>query len=145
MFFGDAQNRVLDWRAYFAKFCDLHGGRANSPVEHNGKLLFMDGWTYSNIDHAGPEWPPPDDPTELRLLQIAYWQRRKVIVRSLAQRTRETIEKFQQLTAGRSAPLAFEDRMPPEEKLTYLKGRLKWLEDDFVLCSAQLKELGATD
>lgn len=60
----------LDWAAYWRAFQDLHGG---DPVRVGGRLLFRDGWTYSAYDHAGPEWPPPREPGQLRALQKEYW------------------------------------------------------------------------
>ena len=68
----------LDWRAYFLEFLEAHG---NNPVEHQGRLLFADGWSYSSTDYAGPETPPPDNVIELADLQRVYWTKRRELVR----------------------------------------------------------------
>lgn len=77
---GDFPSLDIDWRAYFLDFCNRHGG---APVLHGrDRLLFRDGWMYSAREYRGPEWRAPDDPKELRVLQLAYWTIRREEVRN---------------------------------------------------------------
>jgi len=77
-------NRVrLDWLAYFKKFVEAHGEPEEvDPVDTEegitlySRLLFPDGWRYSNFDYQGPEFPPPDEPALSNLL-LLYWRQRR--------------------------------------------------------------------
>lgn len=137
---------VLDHRAYFYKFCEEHGG---DPVEHEGRLLFRDGWTYSNIDYAGPEWPPPPDQNEVRRLKFAYWRQFKALaVRQLGYLSRIAGD-LGRLQASKSAPLM--RRVPPVENgqpwgsetldLKELQERREWLELARNLAEAEIDAL----
>ena len=65
----------IDWETYYKEqFKPLHGG---DPVEHEGKILFRDGWQYSIESYKGPEYPPPEDPWAVHWLKVAYWERLK--------------------------------------------------------------------
>ena len=64
----------LDWKAYYNAFKEKHGGW---PILYKGRQYFADGWSYSATSYSGPEWPPPDDPKELKRLQAVYWTVRK--------------------------------------------------------------------
>lgn len=144
----------LDWRAYFARFCEAHG---NNPVEHGGRLLFADGWRYSMTDHAGPEWPPPSG-ADFKELQRAYWNKRLALVEVERGRLQRTIGELQQLQDQRRVPLQqrtivwsddyAEDghRMATvncsDVQLMPLQQRLKLLTADVAHCGKMLKELG---
>lgn len=65
-----AIHSTLDWKAYFHKFVEAHG----EPIRFDGRLLFRDGWGYA-MNHAGPEFPPPDDPKRLKRLRRQYWDK----------------------------------------------------------------------
>lgn len=99
----------LDWRAYYQRFCEEHG----DPVEWKGRLLFADGWGYSNMDYAGPEYPPPEipdrpgeiDQEKLKGLQVTYWKvRYKLISRRLAV-VRGRLQALTNLSSQKSLPL----------------------------------------
>ncbi len=144
-----AVNLQLDWRGYFLLFCEQHGG---NPIHHGGRLLFADGSTYSSTDYAGPEWAPPTDPEELRLLQRTYWLRRRAIVVNEAAELRQAIIGLQQMQSIRTTPLqAQSSHLDPETNkwvvtrgdldLTQMKGRLEWLESDVLVCAENLRDL----
>lgn len=59
----------LNWTAYFDRFVQVHG----EPVLYDRRFLFADGWRYASDNHAGPEYPPPEDPKRLARLQVIYW------------------------------------------------------------------------
>lgn len=138
----------LDWKAYFEAFCAAHG---QWPVVHRGVLLFPDGWTYSQNDHMGPEWPPPDDPNELRALQRAYWLRRRAIVRQDHLVLRERLAAIKDIQANKSVPLqqrtAFvgdDGRKAKRTEAINMDGlelKLQWLAEDMARCEAELKQL----
>lgn len=91
----------LDWKAYYLRFCEIHG----DPVPYKNQLLFQDGWQYSNMDYAGPEYPPPEDVKELRVLALAYWKvRAKLIYRKLAQ-VKAKLVSVTNLQSQKSLPL----------------------------------------
>lgn len=64
----------VDWRAYFIKFCEVHGGDP-VPVMKRTRWLFRDGWMYSFKDYMGPEYPP--EPNLVLRLQRLYWLTRR--------------------------------------------------------------------
>lgn len=140
-------NINLDWRAYFLRFCEEHG----DPVPFEGRLLFPDGWTYSNCRFEGPEWPPPTDETELRRITTWYWRLRKITVRAEAERILNMVKWIDENQHGRGAPLQHmvqfvddEGRLRGEARdldPTALRERLKFLDDDVAECETRIKEI----
>jgi len=140
----------LDWRAYFLKFCEEHG----DPVPFEGRLLFPDGWTYSDRRYEGPEWPPPTDEAELRRITTWYWRLRKITVRAEAERILNMVKWIDENQYGRGAPLQhrvqpvddngqpFGPSVPADVDPTALRERLKFLDDDVAECEAKIKEIG---
>lgn len=138
----------LDWRAYFAEFSRAHG---DNPVEHEGRLLWQDGWRYSSISHEGPEYPPPADAEELRRLQRAYWQRRMELVEEQRGRLQRTMLDLEAGQSIRGVPLMH--RVVGEDengrlgltvaplKLEAFKARHDWLREDVAQCHRKLEEL----
>ena len=136
----------LDWRAYFRAFSEAHGG---DPVEHGGRLLFADGWQYSSTDHAGPEWPAPEDEQELRRLQTYYWNRRLWIVRTERNKLYEKLKGLEELQGTKSVALQTVARQPDEAgrssvkrgplDLAGMQARLAWLKADVQWCESQLE------
>lgn len=91
----------LDWRAYYQRFCEEHG----DPVEWKGRLLFEDGWGYSNVDYAGPEYSPPEDLETLKGLRVTYWKvRAKLISRRLVI-VKGRLQALENLSSQKSLPL----------------------------------------
>ncbi len=148
---------VLDWHAYYKSFLQEH----YDPVEWRGRLLFADGWMYSAFDHAGPEYPPPEDPAELKGLQVAYWRLRREVVQAQAQALQIKLRAVEGLQQGKSLPLPLRYRIPNEVvgatrrllddegnaiikslDITAHKERLVALWQDVEDCDNQLKELG---
>ena len=137
----------LDWRAYFEGFCEQHG----KPVNHAGRLLFPDGWTYSRTDHRGPEWSPPTDPVHLEELRQAYWRARLERAESDLGDVSRLCENLSEMARDRSAPLKTGVRVFDEESGRYRRGvsdvDLSALEDEVAMlreeveeCKSQLKE-----
>lgn len=97
------QQRVrLDWRAYWKEFSRQHG---DYPVRYRGRLLFRDGWTYSNSSYEGPEWPPPSTDREKAILLRAYWLLRKREVRAVWWEQYQELEQLRRLQSVKSLPL----------------------------------------
>lgn len=90
----------LDWRAYFAKFCEEHG----EPVNYRGRLLFRDGYMYSATNHAGPEYSPPVGEA-LSQLQSEYWTLRRRMIQEQIDDLTYVAESVFQMQAGRSVKL----------------------------------------
>jgi hypothetical protein len=146
------QELILDWRSYYISFRKLHG---DHPVIFRGRQLFPDGWTYSQKDYRGPEWPPPSKPEELLELQLFYWRRRRAIISQELGHTKSTMDSLVQLQSGRSAPLHHRAKIiytdPEGEEVVvirkqplsmdWFKGRLMWLTHDLDNCNQQLKTL----
>ena len=140
----------LDWTAYYNEFKQLHG---KWPVKYKGRVLFPDGWTYSASELAGPEWPPPTDPEELRKLQLAYWLIRRGMVRDEHHVLKTTVEFLADLQSKKSAPLQHKHFVYNDETGRHSlqsdavnvaemrAGRLKWLEDDLVECEERIHQL----
>ena len=141
----------LDWKAYWESFQSAHGG---NPIPWRKRLLFADGWSYARKDHAGPEWPPPADPEELRQVQTFYWRARLAIVTRERDGLRNTLEQLKALQSARSVPLqqvlqhwdaegkGVLERIPVN--LGALAERLGWLEGDVQYCEGQLEGLGVS-
>lgn len=148
----------LDWPAYFRVFCEAHGtdGEPGWPVYYRGQLLFADGWRYSSTDHSGPEWPPPDDPGQLKELLTFYWKRRLAIVESERVKVATQLINQEQAQRGRNQPLQVTWTIREEmddgrivrrqakgaATLDNLKARLSWLEGDVEKCVGKLLGLG---
>lgn len=96
------QGIQIDWKAYYDRFDAHHGGY---PVMYKGKLLWADGWTYSSTDHAGPEWPPPQDPKELKIYQTTYWAKRRAVLFNEVRRFRDDIQNLKETQRAKSVPL----------------------------------------
>jgi len=147
----------LDWRAYFERFCSIHGLH---PVVWAGKLLFPDGWQYSLTSYAGPEFPP-ESPERAKALSRIYWRRRLSIVKREYNLLRGRYMALKALQATKSAPLQQRTRWPgsadgttqsPDgrtagwgtvENVDWLaiEQRLEWLKADIEHCQNQLQEL----
>lgn len=140
----------LNWRAYFEQFCEVHGG---DPVEHRGRLLFRNGWTHSSTDYAGPEWEPPEDPRELQKLRVAYWAKRRSMVKHELFGLQIQLGGLQALAKEKCCPLkqvvaALDEHGNETNRvetrlldLSRLRGRIGWLEADLKECGEQLRAL----
>lgn len=91
----------LDWEAYFQSFKGEHG----VPVPYGLRWLFSDGWTYSLTRFEGPEYPPPEDANELRVLQKTWRDTRRRILRSQYMTIRRIIKDLEDLQSIRDAIL----------------------------------------
>lgn len=142
-------NWKLDWRAYFLRFCEEHGG---NPVEVRGRLVLPDGWSYSSTSYQGPEWEPPTDSRALCRLLISYWSERRGIVSDELKLLQTTRKSMVEQMLIRSAPLmkrrrVFDDatdkwRWQSEElNLDAIDERIAWLSADVEGCLAKLEEL----
>src|SRR5690606_25983157 len=130
----------IDWLAYWEHFKALHG----EHVEYEGKLLFPDGWRYSNVDPSGPEYPPENE--EARQYWIkTYWQQRLEYCRKEYNELSDLYARLKQLAAVRSAPLYQREYRPTEDgfwvsetadsvplDLEMLEGRMRWLKQDIL-------------
>lgn len=139
----------LDWKAYFYEFCRVHGPQ--EPVEHGGRLLFRDGWTYSATSYEGPEWEPPKSFEELDALVARYW----IIRRGRVTVTRDILvaqlQRLEELKASKSLPLhqvvtvhdtdGNKVRQTIPLLLTGLQQRLRWVREDLVECDKRLEEI----
>lgn len=142
----------LDWAAYWDAFQQAHGG---NPIPFKGRFLFADGWTYGTKSHSGPEWPPPDDPVELRELQRAYWAARRGIVDAERHELSQRIEHLIEMQSVRTVPLQQAVRIRNEDgsvetirgplDLDAMLSRLGFLEDDVKFCDSKLEELTRTE
>lgn len=140
----------IDWRAYYREFCDAHGG---IPVEHGGRQLFEDGWTYSLTDYRGPEWPPPADARELLALKIEYWNIRLKAVLAQRDRLAVLLRDVEQLMLRRSCPLqqrvTYVDEAGKRQTQTGpldvepLRARHELFCDDVAYCEDKLNQLRA--
>jgi hypothetical protein len=147
----------IDWKGYFHEFRLEHG----EPVEHNGRLLFGDGWTYSNTDYAGPEWPPPEERAELLRMQQTYWTLRRGLLVQECTWLEQQIEslatirsvKSTAVTVTRSSVEEQVDELgqrkrrlvriqvPVEQFLADAQARLAQVRADQALCQAKLDKL----
>lgn len=145
------QGIQTDWKAYYDRFDAAHGGY---PVRFKGKLLWADGWTYA-MDHAGPEWPPPGDPKELKEYQVAYWSKRRAVLFNEVRRFKDDIQNLRQTQAAKNVPLQRVVRKPGTnaeglsimrveyEDLDFeiLDEKLGWMEKDLSEMDSKVKEL----
>lgn len=151
---------LVDWREYYLSFLQEHG----DPVEHGGRLLFEDGWTYSAFDPAGPEWPPPGNKTTLKGLQITYWRLRREAVSAECGMLQMRLRAADGLQSGKSLPLPLRYKMPGDAAgatmppldtdgnpivrnldITAHHDRLAMLRRDVEDCDECLTELGVRD
>jgi hypothetical protein len=135
----------LDWEAYYEEFKRAHGLH---PLLYKGRLLFPDGWTYSSTDRQGPEWPPPDDPAELNLLQRVYWLTRRKSVKAELEDLQEAVTNYERLIELRSAPIMVRVTVDGKDvakqlDMTDMRERLAWLREDADVCDRKLVELEA--
>ena len=142
---------ILDWREYYLAFRQEHG----DPVQYMGRLLFADGWRYSALDYAGPEWPPPEDEANLRGLKIAYWRLRRSVVSAKADTLQIKLRAISGLQSGKSISLPL--KYYAKEMVPGFSGELKELDvtawDDLLIvlrqdvenCDLRLRELGVND
>lgn len=132
----------IDWEDYFKCFCEKHG---RFPLLWANKLLFPDAWTYSATDHAGPEWPPPEDEVERIKLKRIYWKLRLNAVRRDLPETKERVRQLTELLAVRDltprqrVTTVDEDTGKVNIELTDIDVgaaamRLRWLEQDLAVC-----------
>lgn len=98
----------LDWKEYFKKFVEAHG----EPIDRDGRLLFRDGWQYSSTQYQGPEYPPPEDPANLKGLKITYW---RLLYERLSREVDETFQQIKMLTDWQN-----ERSMPLQQRIAYL-------------------------
>ena len=143
-------NIELDWEEYFLAFKNLHGG---DPVFLGGRLLFQDGWGYSAIQVEGPEFPPPEDQEQLRLLKLKYWKRRRSIVYDETHRLGHVLTSLKELQQAKSATLIQikgvvgddglkkPERVPLDLNTNTITGRLTWLKMDLARCDEMIEEL----
>ncbi len=111
----------LDWREYFKKFVEAHG----EPVDWQDRLLFRDGWQYSNTRYQGPEQPPPEDPANLRGLKITYWRRLHKRLSREANDLSQQIVMLTQWQNERSMPLQQRLSHPSRTESGYLYQKLE--------------------
>lgn len=150
----------LDWPAYFDQFCREHG---NWYVQYGDMLLFQDGWMHSSVDYAGPEFPPPTDSKKLNELLTFYWTRRLEIITAEHDALKKHIESLAHLQAAKNvklqeSQLVFahdedgniardKNGMPMIHRNQFGVDweskfeRLKWLQNDTILCKENLKNL----
>lgn len=130
----------LDWKAYFEGFCEQHG----KPVNHGGRLLFPDGWTYSRTDHKGPEWPPPTDPTRLEELRQAYWKARLEKAEQDWESVNRVYQNLSEMSRNRSVSLKIGVRVFDEETNGYRRGvsdvDLDAIEDEVLMLKEEVEE-----
>lgn len=139
----------IDWPQYFRDFCEKHG---QYPVLYNSTLLFPDGYRYSASDYQGPEWAPPDDPTELNKLRQKYYSRRLLIVREEHRKMDGWLKDIINLQRNLSCPLSQRVTTKDDEgklliqsyklDMVVLNKRLEWLAQDIKDCENMLVSLG---
>lgn len=147
------QGLQLDWKAYYDRFDAAHGGH---PLSFKGRLLWRDGWTYSSTDHAGPEWKPPEDPKELKVLQTTYWMARRSLIRDEVRRLEDDLRNLRETQRAKSVPLQVVRRVRTTNAegipivvaqyddidFDVLEAGLKYRRMDLDECEVALKEIG---
>lgn len=137
----------LDWRMYFLEFCKSHG----EPIEHNGVLIFRDGWGYSSTDYKGPEYPPPAELKTLDELVVRYWVLRRHTLRCKLVETQMHLQHYRELMESRSMPLqqvilshnedGTQRRDNKRVDLRGLEQKEGWLITDVAECDERLREI----
>jgi hypothetical protein len=146
----------LDWREYFLRFCEDHGGNG---IDLGDRIVFDDGWSYSSSRYEGPEWPPPPDPAELRRLMIRYWAERRGLVADELRHLQAVRRGLKEAMVQRSSPIMrkrlsrrrdgegerewFWER--EEVKLNAMDERIAWLASDVACCEAELLRLNGPE
>lgn len=144
---------TINWVAYYRAFEQLHGG---NPIPHKGKLLFRDAWLYSSTDHSGPEWAPPDDPSDAKALRLVYWTERRKILGLSQQMLQQQLMGLRSLQAKRSAALqqttsTWDDeqqkRVSSIGPIDYseLEREVGYFDNDLRECAEQLTLLQSTE
>ena len=112
--------------SYLEAFCWEHG----APVPHaedTSRLLFSDGWTFDALDPAGPAYPPPSDPMEVKRLRRLYYETRAAVVA----READYLRAMMLDPRAEAVPQVF---APYREQL-------KWCEEDLKRTTQALKEV----
>lgn len=132
---------IEDWKAYFINFCAINGG---DPIEYNGRWLFRTGWTYAFKDHKGPEWPPPEDPKELRKLQVYYWNQREKQLVNIRKKLVTRYHSLKQFSKIKSIPLQVKTKVwnDFEERYVYDSVELNFrdLENEIRMITNEIEE-----
>jgi len=141
----------LDWRAYFKQFCAEHGG---TPLEHQGKLLFPDGWTYAKDSYAGPEFPPPENELAKERLIYRYYLKRLRILRQEHTILKRRIAMLEQEQINRSAPMqqtiSYRGEGGKQIKetgpldLVPMRSEVKLMQQDIMQCLEKLRSKPST-
>jgi hypothetical protein len=137
----------LDWRAYFFAFMEKHG---SSPVNYAGRLLFRDGWMYSDTAYEGPEWEPLDA-KQSKHLQAVYWKIRRQILKEEVFYLSNELTGLERLQLHKSITLqqqlfkhdedGFHGRtISTDVDYDFLEMQLKLLKEDLETCERRLKE-----
>jgi hypothetical protein len=154
---SDTSSVQIDWGAYYLLFKEVHG----DPIEYKGRLVFPDGWSYSKTDVSGPEWAPPEDREQLTDLQLGYWKGRLALVTYERDVLKQLAENIVHAQTSKSLPLPGfvtyreidENGVPKTrrvelgEVITHVEdllgpnARLAWLEEDIILCRAEIEKL----
>lgn len=141
-----AQLVELDWYAYYQKFLELHG----EPVVYGSLQLFEDGYRYG-MAYEGPEYPPPENPKELKVLKAAYLKLRMQEVDAQREILRPQLETLRITATNRGAPLMHivvdsdGKRRAVELNLDQQKERLQYLDADYLESQMKLEQLEAED
>lgn len=137
---------ILDWKAYFLEFCKLH----HEPVEYRGRLIFRDGWSYSNQSYEGPETQPPADPNELDQLVVTYWTLRKGQCEKILGKLLTELNELGRVQNEHSLPLMQVTLVKDKDEvrkgairmdLDPLNDKIRWVTIDIRECIDRLKEI----
>jgi hypothetical protein len=127
----------LSWKSYYEQFKLKHGQPVlylnDKSTFSNGLLLFPDGWTYSTDGYAGPEYPPPENPEDLKRLQVAYWREKLGILKGLRLEAGTQLAGLRSIQDGKAMPLRYTKPRYDEE------GRPSGVEE----ASVSFQDLGA--
>lgn len=153
---GKPPSFQVDWREYFRRFCQAHGGAAHPPFMKSGRLWFFDGWGYSATDWAGPEYPPPADKDELTRVKRIYWKLRRTAVRLELFKATYVMEEIERLVASHDLvpPVRVEwweddESLPGGGKWNQAlkdidvgeaRERVRWLQDDLTVCEFKIAD-----
>lgn len=134
----------LDWRAYFYRFCQVHG----EPVLARGRLIFQDGWSYSATEYQGPEFAPPASNAELDKVVLEYWIERRAYLEKMLlmlMHERNTLQKVQDSFSLPLQQVVKRDEHNRDRtvnlSLAGLDGKIGWIRADLLECEERLKEI----